>query len=246
MSNLPTPNFPLWDGAWPEDVLFSFLALTGDESIKSTEATRTHTLRDLANPEAARHERIAELIALVHAHDGYKRLKRLPEYDRVMTERQRLGQANSLFGDPFGEIRLAHIISILVGSFNPKFTPKRATLAQQRKVLKATRRLRDLLIPGAQPTDVFEMSELRRSLRNLENQLDQRVKLAETIKARPYRADKDAAQRYWIVGFCKSLRTTFGEGPPTIVTEVAGMIGYTPDGSTIARYIERAADPLRG
>lgn len=238
-------KYPRWTGAWPEDVFFSFLALTSEESIKATDAGRFYDRPDvpldaLASPKTARDKRIKTHLANYRANEGYKRLRRFPGFDVILAERLRLASENGLLGDPFGEIRLAHIVAGLVGCFDPNFTPKRATLAHQRKVHRATKVLRSLLMPGAQPADVFEMSHLRHLLKELDEHLAISISFAETAGTRPHRADKDSAQRYWLVGFCRRLFDQFSDAPPLIVKEAASMIGYTPDDATVARYIERA------
>ena len=234
-----------WKGAWPEEVLSSFLALTGEHSIKNTDAQTARTVGGRTNYARERRERIAELYARVRDHDGYRRLKELGSLASVDAERLRLARSKEPFAEPFAEIRLAHEIAILVGMHDPRFVPRRATLTQQRKAHRATRVLRQLLMPGAQLDDLFEMSDLSKLLHRLEIRLDQSIKAAERSNQRPVRSDKDAAQRYWLIGFCKNLVERFGEAPPSIVRDVAAMVNYEPDEATIARYIKRASDQVR-
>jgi len=231
-----------WYGNWPEEVLFSFLALTSEQAIKDTEARTAGAPGESANPEKARLARIADLLARVHAHNGFRRLKQLPGFQRIKADRTRLARGNALFADPFGEVRLVREIAMIVGAHNPNWRPKRATLAQQRKVLTLTRKLRGALTPGTESDDILEMGRLPSLLKKLDDKLDRSVRTAERTGQRPTRADRDAAQRYWIIGFCKHLIEYFGEAPPIIVREVSAMIGYTPDEATVARYIKRAVD----
>ena len=196
------------------------------------------------NVDNARRKRWTKHASEFRAHAGYRLLHANAGYKSVEKERRRAAKRYPLFGDPYGEIRLAHITAALVGSHDPTFVPKRATLTHQRKVLRATKVLRSSLMPGAQPTDVFEMSELRRMLRGLEQHLSIAIEGAEKAGRRPHRADSDAAQRYWLVTLCRELIARFGSAPPTMVKEVAGMIGYAPDDATVARYISRAEQEI--
>lgn len=214
-------------GAWPEDVFSSFLALTREDPIK---ATVTTTPGDLATP----------LLERMRRHEAYKRLAKHPEFQGVLEARKRHAKTNDLFADPLAELRLVRQIAMIVGEYDPTFKPRHATLKHQRKVLMTVRKLRGLLRPGAQPSDIDEMVELGRLLGGLDDQLTSQIKAAERTKRRSKRADRDAAQRWWIGGFCASLIRIFGEAPPNIVRDVAGMIGYTPDESTIVRYVKRA------
>lgn len=227
-----------WPGEWPWDVLESFRELTREDRLRAAEYGGL--LRDHANPETRRRERIDELVAQYRAHDAYKRLKRLPAFDSVMRERMRLAASNPLFADPLGELRLAYHIATIVGAHRKDFEPKQATRTHQEKVLRATRTLTKLLMPGAQPRDIFKMTALRASLREFEMELEAEVETAKHSGTRPARKDRDAAQRFWIVNFCKELIRSFGEAPATIVKDVAGMIGYWPDSATVGRYIKRA------
>jgi hypothetical protein len=234
----PSPN---WNGAWPEQLLVEFLGLTSESAIKQAEAwPQIVPLAEVVNPERYREKRIADLVVRVHAHSGYHRLQALPGFPLIMEERQRRSRGNALFGGPLGEIRLLYVIGLVIGAHNPKFRPKRATLTHQRRVYAAVVKLQGLMMPGAEPTDIFEMSDLRRLLKTFVDGLRHRIETADKLGTRPTRADSDAAARYWLGGLCRNLYETFGEVPQLMVSMVAGWIGYSPDESTIARYVRSA------
>jgi hypothetical protein len=181
-----------------------------------------------------------ELLHRVHAHAGYGLLAKHPAFGDIEAERVRLAKINPLWESPYGEARLLHHLAMLVGSFLPSFVPKRATLEHQRRTHRATKSLARLLMVGAQPDSTDDAMSLRRLLTEFESELGRKIDLAERAKTRPTRADKDAAQRYWVIGFAGMLVKSFGEAPPIIVAEAAGMLGYTPDHATISRYVTAA------
>lgn len=245
--DIPTTEFHAWDGAWPEEVLFPFLAITSEEAIKATEAGQYYDrsgipLDALANPQNARAKRIATHLTNYRAHSGYKRLSMDERWKAANRMRAELAQRNPLFGEPFGEIRLAHAVAGVAGLFNPRFVPKRATLADQRKVLAAATKLHAVMKPGAQ-LEGKDQHALRLRLQDLVQKMDQSIRAAETSGTRPHRGDQDAARRYWLVTFCKQLMDRFGEAPRAIVREVAAMLDYEIDDTTAGRYVERATHP---
>ena len=247
-SSSTPPNPSHWDGAWPLDILLDFLRLTAEASAMSWPdggTTLAELARIMVDPTA-----YAEPLRRVHDHEGYSRLAVHPALTAIEKERTRLAKTNPLWESPYGEARLLHHLANLVGGFVEKFTPRRATLEHQRRTHRATKLLASLLMVGAQPDSTDDAMSLRHLLKQFEAELGRKIDIAERAKARPARADKDAAQRYWLIGFASKLVKSFGVAPPRIVAEAAGMVGYAPDDSTIARYIAaataRAADTTSG
>lgn len=234
-----------WHGQWPEDGLFAFLRLAGRVAgLPSIDGNKT--LADLlsldAMPPEMRAARLAAGMAKVRAHSGYARLRQYASFNELEAERTRLASANPVWASPVGEARLLYHVAHIVGTFDPSFTPRRATLTHQRRTLKAVQALRAALMPGAQPRDWRDADRLRRLLAAFELELGSMIAEHEQEGTRPSRADSTAAQRYWLIPLCRMLVESFGEAPPRIVGAVASMIGYAPDDSTIARYIEAAIE----
>jgi hypothetical protein len=208
-------------------------------------ATAFTPLKEPVDPAAEKLKRLSALLAAVHNHQTYRRLNATDGFRRIMRSRSALAVRNERFGGPAGEIRLIREVAIFVGGYSPEFKPRRATREHKRKVRDAAKALHDLLMPGAQPGQWQDARDLRRLLLSLYAQLSDEIQAAQRGSRRERRSDKDAAQRVWLINFATGLLAYFGEAPPTIVQEVAGMLNFEPDDRTVGRYISRAKSEWR-
>lgn len=241
---------------WDEAELSEFLTLTSDATVHTVHnvpyktdletvwdgvpQTMSVTNYSASNAPQDSLRQVEDHQARIYSHAVYKRLSS-SEHFVAGLETFRKKHARAKTGkivEPFAEFRFLHIVARVVGSHSlaraKNLRPKFPDVRTAKQAILHLDKLVGLLRSGIHLSDFTADEELHRLLARL------RVHIVNehTILRKP-KDDATALERFFIAVLVRELIDAIGEASPAIICDVAGMIGYAVDPSTIERQIRQ-------
>jgi hypothetical protein len=180
----------------------------------------------------------------MHAHPFYSWLESNSHFcaaqKRFDYARNRSRQGPML--SEFADFRFVRIVALYVGSFwlfkQLGIRSSHATKRQARQAKGYAKKLREIMSAGVRLRDSKQQNQLNILLKQLEMEIES--------APRKEKEDKTFEQRKCVEQVAFQLQSTFGKVLPSILSEIAGMVDWLPDMTTIDRVAKKGRVKWRG